>query len=104
LILKNSDERLIAEYVAGDDRAFTRLIERHRDSVAQFARRRLGSWSLWADDVTQDVFLRVAQAARRFEGRSTVRTWLFGIALLGPRTFRTFAGEFSSAMRTRLPS
>jgi RNA polymerase sigma-70 factor (ECF subfamily) len=79
--LKNSDERLLAEFVAGDEDALSRLIERHRPGVSRFARRQLGSRSSWADDVTQDVFVTVARAARRFAGRSTLRTWLFGIAL-----------------------
>jgi RNA polymerase sigma-70 factor (ECF subfamily) len=79
--LRNSDERLLAEYVAGDEDALSRLIEQHRPGLSRFARRQLGSRDSWADDVTQDVFVTVARAARRFAGRSTVRTWLFGIAL-----------------------
>jgi RNA polymerase sigma-70 factor (ECF subfamily) len=79
--LRNSDERLLAEYVAGDEDALSRLIERHGPGVSRFARRQLGSRRSWADDVTQDVFVTVARAARRFAGRSSLRTWLFGIAI-----------------------
>ena len=79
--MRNSDERLLAEYVAGDESALSRLIEQHGPGVSRFARRQLGSRHSWADDVTQDVFVTVARAARRFAGRSTFRTWLFGIAL-----------------------
>jgi RNA polymerase sigma-70 factor (ECF subfamily) len=79
--LKNSDERLLAEYVAGDERALSRLIERHGPGVSRFVRRQLGSRGSWAEDVTQDVFVAVARGARRFAGRATLQTWLFGIAL-----------------------
>jgi RNA polymerase sigma-70 factor, ECF subfamily len=79
--LRNSDERLLAEYVGGDEEALSRLIERHASDVSRFARRQLGARWTWAEDVTQDVFVTVVRAARRFEGRSTFRTWLFGIAL-----------------------
>jgi len=79
--LRSNDERLLAEYVSGDEDALSRLIEQHRPGVSRFARRRLGSRGSWADDVTQDVFVTVARAARRFAGRSTFRTWLFGIAM-----------------------
>ena len=78
--MKNSDERLLAEYIAGDEDALARLIEQHGPGVSRFARRQLGSRGSWADDVTQDVFVTVTRAARRFAGRSSFRTWLFGIA------------------------
>ena len=68
--MRNSDERLLAEYVAGDEDALSRLIDstawgpRLRGSSSWLARQR-------ADDVTQDVFV-TARAARRFAGRSTL--------------------------------
>jgi RNA polymerase sigma-70 factor, ECF subfamily len=77
----NDDERLLADYVAGDAGALSHLVELHRPGVSRFARRQLGSLHAWSDDVTQDVFVTVAHAAHRFAGRSGVRTWLFGIAL-----------------------
>ena len=80
-ILRNNDERLLAAYVAGDVGALSDLVELHRPGVSRFTRRRLGSLHAWADDVTQDVFVTVARSAHRFAGRSTFRTWLFGIAL-----------------------
>jgi RNA polymerase sigma-70 factor (ECF subfamily) len=79
--LRNNDERLLAEYVAGDESALSRLIAQNGPGVARFARGQLGARGSWADDVTQDVFVTVARTARRFSGRSTLRTWLFGIAL-----------------------
>jgi RNA polymerase sigma-70 factor (ECF subfamily) len=77
----DTDERLLDDYVAGDDRALSRLVERYRTGVSRFVARQLGSRSAWAEDATQDVFIRVFRAAHRFEGRSTFKTWMFGIAL-----------------------
>jgi RNA polymerase sigma-70 factor (ECF subfamily) len=77
----DSDEQLVARHARGDVQAFPRLFSRHRASVAQFVARNLGARTAWADDLTQEVFIRVYRQARQFEGRSSVRTWLFGIAL-----------------------
>jgi RNA polymerase sigma-70 factor, ECF subfamily len=77
----DSDERLIREYARGDERAFGHLLERYRNRVANLVRCRLGSRSLWVEDVAQDVFLQVHRGARSFEGRSAFKTWLFGVAL-----------------------
>jgi RNA polymerase sigma-70 factor (ECF subfamily) len=79
--LSDSDETLVRRYLRGEDQALSDLVDRHRNAVSRFVARRLGSRASWVDDVTQDVFVQVVRTARRFEGRSTFRTWLFGIAL-----------------------
>lgn len=48
-----------------------------------------------ADDLTQETFLRAFQALPRFEGRSSVRTWLLGIAR------RTCADHLRTVVRGR---
>jgi RNA polymerase sigma-70 factor (ECF subfamily) len=50
--------------------------------------KRLGVPEHQLDDATQDVFLVVHRRLRDFEGRSTVKTWLFGIVLRVARTHR----------------
>lgn len=50
--------------------------------------RRLGVPESLADDATQDVFVVVHRRLPEFERRSTVRTWLFGIALRVARSHR----------------
>jgi RNA polymerase sigma-70 factor (ECF subfamily) len=82
-----TDERLLDEYAAGDEQAFSRLLERHHAGVSRFAARRLGARRDWAEDVAQEVFIKVYRASARFERRSTFRTWLFGIALNVCRDF-----------------
>jgi DNA-directed RNA polymerase specialized sigma24 family protein len=62
--LRNSDEHLIVDYVGGDEGMLSRLIEQHGRGVTRFAQRQLGSRRAWADDVTQNVFVRVTRAER----------------------------------------
>jgi RNA polymerase sigma-70 factor (ECF subfamily) len=76
-----SDEQLIRRYVRGDRHAFGHLLARYRQRIVTLVRYRLGSRSLWVEDVAQDVFLQVHRKAQSFEGRSTFKTWLFGVAL-----------------------
>lgn len=62
-----------------DMEAFGKLIDRYQHRVYGFVRRMvLGADE--ADDVTQEVFIRAFQAFDRFDGRCSVRTWLFRIA------------------------
>jgi RNA polymerase sigma-70 factor, ECF subfamily len=59
---------------------FDALYEEHFDFVWR-SLRRLGIATVNLDDAVQDVFLVVHRRLSEFEGRSTVKTWLFGIAL-----------------------
>jgi RNA polymerase sigma-70 factor (ECF subfamily) len=77
----DSDERLLRSAADGDTHAFEDLLARYRDRVLALVRQRLGTRSLWVEDVTQEVFLQVHRGAARFEGRSSARTWLFALAL-----------------------
>jgi RNA polymerase sigma-70 factor (ECF subfamily) len=76
-----SDEELIRGCACGEEGAFARLLERYRARVSQLVRWHLGPRSLWADDVAQDVFVQVHRNARRFEGRSSFKTWLYSVAM-----------------------
>ncbi len=50
--------------------------------------KRLGVGEAFLDDVVQDVFVVVHRRLADFEGRSTIKTWLFGIALRVARDHR----------------
>jgi RNA polymerase sigma-70 factor (ECF subfamily) len=65
---------------AGDETAFRRLVERHGRGVFQLAFRLTGS-ELDAEDVVQDAFLKAYRELKRFEARSSFRTWLHRIAV-----------------------
>jgi len=79
LVGATSDEALIAAIVAGDQRAMQTLYNRHRVRVFRFAIRLLDDVAA-AEDVVSEAFVEVWRQADRFEGRSSVSTWIMSIA------------------------
>ena len=65
--------------LAGDDAAFTVLVQRHRGELHGYCRRLLAS-SDGAEDALQEALLRAWRARSNFAGRATFRTWLYRIA------------------------
>ncbi|HTW99289.1 MAG TPA: sigma-70 family RNA polymerase sigma factor [Acidimicrobiales bacterium] len=63
----------------GDERAYLELVESHRSELHAHCYRILASVHD-ADDAVQDVLVRAWRGLPRFEGRSSLRTWLFKIA------------------------
>jgi RNA polymerase sigma-70 factor (ECF subfamily) len=75
-----TDAELLLAAGTGDADAFRTFVERHQFAVVQFAHRFLPRGDLdAAEDLAQDAFLSVWQAAPTFEPRAAVRTWLFRI-------------------------
>jgi RNA polymerase sigma-70 factor (ECF subfamily) len=72
------DQALIKEIAKGDRLAMQALFQRHRVRVYRFALRMLRDATA-AEDVISEVFFDVWQQAARFQGRSTVSTWLLAI-------------------------
>src|SRR4051794_34453083 len=64
---------------AGDENAFARLVEPHRSALQAHCYRMLGSVAD-AEDALQDALLNAWRALAKFEGRSSVRSWLYTIA------------------------
>ena len=75
------DARLLRAHASGDPQAFCDLLDRYRNRILQLVRCRVGAGSLWVEDVAQDVFVQVHRKAATFEGRSTVKTWLYAVAI-----------------------
>lgn len=63
---------------AGDARAFEALVTEHQHRVFGVALRMLGSRAE-AEDVAQEVFLRVQRSVAAFRGEARLSTWLYGI-------------------------
>ena len=74
-----SDEALIARIASGDRLAMQVLFARHHVRIYRFVLRLVRDQSK-AEDLISEVFLDVWRQADRFEGRSTVSTWLLAIA------------------------
>jgi RNA polymerase sigma-70 factor, ECF subfamily len=81
------DAELVDRAVKGDREAFGRLIERHYDFVHAVAWRWSGS-ETDAEDIAQDVCIRLGAAIRGFRGTSRFRTWLYTLALNAARDHR----------------
>lgn len=67
------------EVRGGSQEAFERLFDGHRADVYRFFRRRIPD-PLRAEELAHDVFVVILQNAKRYEPRSTFRSYLFGIA------------------------
>jgi RNA polymerase sigma-70 factor (ECF subfamily) len=78
--LEPTDRDLIGRTAAGDREAFAELYRRHHAAVYRFARSMTGSGSM-AEDVVQEVFLVLMRNASRYDAtRSTLSTYLYGVA------------------------
>ena len=76
----SSDVTLVSRIAAGDRHAMHALFARHRTPVYRWLLRFVSNETL-AEDLLSEVFLDVwREAADRFEGRSSVSTWLMAIA------------------------
>ena len=74
-----TDEMLMVRYQRGDREAFAELVRRYKTPIFNFAMRQLRHTSV-AEDVTQDVFLRVVQNAAEFKHEARFTTWIYTIA------------------------
>jgi RNA polymerase sigma-70 factor (ECF subfamily) len=75
-----ADETLIAKALGGDRRAFGQLVERHYDFIFRTACKWCGKVSD-AEDVAQDVCVKLASILRSFDGRSAFTSWLYRVTL-----------------------
>ena len=71
-----SDGELMARVAKEDEEAFRLLIERHQDRVYGTVARMMGGAGPEAEEVAQDVFLRVWRSASQYRGDSKFTTWL----------------------------
>jgi RNA polymerase sigma-70 factor (ECF subfamily) len=73
------DEDLMLAYRAGDAAAFDALYARHRGGVFRYLRRQTGNAAV-AEELFQDVWMRLIDARARYAPQAKFSTWLYTIA------------------------
>jgi RNA polymerase sigma-70 factor (ECF subfamily) len=79
------DVDLVARLQAGDEQAFATLVDLYHAPLLRLAATFVPSRAV-AEEVVQDTWLGVVRGIERFEGRSSLKTWLFRIAVNRART------------------
>lgn len=84
--MRDLDEHPLLEQIrSGDEDAFERLVIRYSPTLLRVARGYVPSQAV-AEEVVQDTWLGVLNGIDRFEGRSSLRSWIFQILLNQART------------------
>ncbi len=76
---------LLERLRAGDERAFEALVERHYPTMLAVARHYVSSRAV-AEEVVQEAWLGVLNGLDRFEGRSSLKTWILRILVNTAKT------------------
>jgi RNA polymerase sigma-70 factor (ECF subfamily) len=83
------EERVLVDRLrAGDEQAFAEVVRCHQAQLLRLAHATVGSRAV-AEEVVQDTWLAVVRGVERFEGRSSLKTWLFRILLNRARSAAT---------------
>ncbi len=83
--LKSQDEkRLIKQLIAGDQLAFEKVVSEHQNIMISVARAIVGE--AFAAEVVQDAWISAIKALPKFEGRSSLKTWLLHIVSNGAKS------------------
>src|SRR5215207_7507118 len=73
-----SDEETLAALRRGDERVFVEIVERHHPLMLRVASRYVRNQAV-AEEVVQETWLGVLNGLRNFEGRASLKTWMFRI-------------------------
>ncbi len=78
LLASPEDLQLVERLRAGDEDAFMMLVETHQAMMLRIARMYVSSQAV-AEEVVQDAWIGILQGLPKFEGRSSLRTWMYRI-------------------------
>lgn len=78
--LSQEDHSLIARLRKGEEGVFDDLVDTHHGALIRMALGHVADREV-AEEVVQDTWMAVIQGLSRFEGRSSLRTWIFGILI-----------------------
>ena len=82
---RSSDDELLVRLRTGDEAAFRQLVTQNHRAMTRLARSFVQSQSI-ADEVVQETWLAVIRGLDRFEGRSSLKTWIFRILVNRAKT------------------
>ncbi len=74
----NDDFDLLKGLRAGEEEAFVTLVRRHNSSMLRIAHSFVPNYAV-AEEVVQDTWMAVVHGIGKFEGRSSLRSWMIGI-------------------------
>lgn len=77
---ETEDRLLIQRFLAGEEAAFERLVERYYQRIDRLAQHVVRQ-PMAAEDITQEVFLRAYRSLSRFRGEASFYSWLYRIAI-----------------------
>jgi len=83
--VQSTDAQLVAALRAGDEETYRRIVREWHSSLVRVAQIFVPTRSL-AEEVVQETWLRVLGALDRFEGRSSLKTWVFRILVNTAKT------------------
>src|SRR6266480_5405319 len=78
VVASADDLHLIEQLRSGNEAAFVSLIDRYAPTMLRLAMVYVRAWSV-AEEVVQETWMAVLEGLNRFEGRSSLKTWLFRI-------------------------
>lgn len=76
---KHSDEQLVVSYLKGDEESLAVLIKRYLKPIYNFVYKYAGN-AQNAEDITQDVFVKMWRNLKKFKRQKNFKTWIFSIA------------------------
>ena len=88
------DERAVTRFLAGDVGGFEAIVRQYSEAVFVFVSRFVGPQD--AEEVVQDTFLRAFRSLASFRGESSLKTWLFTIAINRARARRGTLGRLKA--------
>jgi RNA polymerase sigma-70 factor (ECF subfamily) len=77
---RHEDERLLDRLRRGEESAFAQLVDKHHAAMVRVARVYVGTVAV-AEEVAQEAWVGVLEGLGRFEGRSSVKSWIFAIVV-----------------------